>query len=381
MSDFVRLFLGTILCGFATSLISFVVYRVFLKRPAPTKKAFYLGFLLFFALLQIPSVRSCFTSNEAHWHQFSGRTMGTTWHITLNALNFKEDFLQSEIEAALKEVESHFSTFDTESEISRFNQSGTNAFEISPMFLKVFEAAQRIFEKTGGAFDPTVGPLVEAYGFGKAERKGAPSPEMIEEIKSHVGFNHISLDRKNQTLTKDHEAVTCTFAAIAKGFGVDQIFERIQALGIQGAMIEVGGEVRVLGKNHEQKPWKIGIRHPGQPGQTIAAVPLSHGALATSGDYFNMYTDRGERLNHTFDPRTGENVRHNLTSVSVFSETTLEADALATALMVLGPEEGFNFAESNGIPAYFILRSGSDFKKKSTTAFHAIENGLSEVLK
>ncbi|MBN2309227.1 MAG: FAD:protein FMN transferase [Candidatus Hydrogenedentes bacterium] len=301
--------------------------------------------------------------------------MGTTYSvkITIHPHDWAEaQQMEAVIRARLDEVERCMSTYNSASELSQFNLLHTSEpFEVSAATAHVFAMAHQVSAASGGAFDVTVGPLVNAWGFGPEKREGVPSDDELAALRARVGYDKIDVDEARATLRKTRPDVYCDLSAIAKGYAVDRAAEALEEHGFHDYMVEVGGEVRTAGGNRHSTPWRIGIEKPDAAGRTVErVVPMSGQALATSGDYRNYYEVDGNRLSHTIDPRTGRPITHHLASVSVLHDECAMADAYATALMVLGPEEGFALAEKLGLAALFIVRDGpGEFLERETTAF------------
>jgi len=222
----------------------------------------------------------------------------------------------------------------------------------------VMRHALQVSEETNGAFDITVGPLVNAYGFGPDLRVDLPTDDELALLYQRVGYDKLTVDPEKNLVSKSGGDVYCDLSAIAKGYGVDRVALKLEELGITDYFVEVGGEVRVRGVNFEGQPWRVGIEQPVAGARAVRkVVPLHDAAMATSGSYRN-YTDvDGQRVSHTIDPRMGRPVTHNLVSVSVIHPSCEWADAYATALMVLGPEEGPAFAREKGLQALFITEA------------------------
>ena len=312
----------------------------------------------------------------------SGPTMGTTWSVTLDARGHGRGDLgpaRAAIDGRLAKVNHLMSTWDPDSELSRFNRhASTEAFRLSPETLEVLGLAQEISEKTHGAFDVTVQPLVAAWGFGAGARAPGHGPEAaeLEAIRQRVGFRLLELDPMAGTARKRRPDVECDLSAIAKGFAVDEVARALSVLGWADFLVEVGGEVRAHGRRPEGGAWRVGIERPDAEGRVVqTVVALADAVMATSGDYRSFYEEGGKRLTHIVDPRSGRPVGHSLASVSVVHREAVRADAWATALTVLGPEEGFTRAEAEGIAAYFLVRSeGGSFEARSTRAFPALHD-------
>jgi thiamine biosynthesis lipoprotein len=290
----------------------------------------------------------------------NGATMGTTYTVKVVAEGFDEAAkgpLGEQVQEVLDGVDFAMSTYKPDSEIEMFNRSGTEIFEASAEMVEVVAEAQRVARLTFGAFDITVGPLVDIWGFGPSGAREAPDEQTIEELVALTGYEQISVDVEARVLRKARSDCRIDLSAIAKGFAADEVAEFLEAEGFDHFMVEVGGEVRCRGRNGVGEVWRIGIERPDYRGRAVQlAIPLSNLALATSGDYRNFVIRDGRRFSHTIDPRTGYPIDHDLASVSVIHASCMTADALATALEVLGPEEGLELANRLQIPALFIVR-------------------------
>ena len=267
------------------------------------------------------------------------------------------------------------STYLDSSELSRFNQSrDTEPVTLSADTIAVLSEAMRISEATEGAFDVTVRPLVEAWGFGATERHEMPREKELASLRSRVGWHRIKVDERANTMRKLAPAVECDLSAIAKGYAVDRVSMALAKAGLGNHMVEVGGEVRTAGHNGARQPWRIAVEHPlsmkREPHRVLALADM---AMATSGDYRNFYEKDGVRLSHTIDPRTGRPVSHRLASVTVLDPSCMRADGYATALMVMGEAEGFRFAEEHDLAALFLVREGGEkLSEKATPRFQAL---------
>lgn len=308
---------------------------------------------------------------------FEGETMGTTYSVRVERpperfTHFPET-LGEIVEAELLDVDMHMSTYRDDSDLSRFNQLGeTTPFTIPPPLYGVLERAQKVSEETGGAFDITVGPLVNAWGFGPDGRpETVPDDAAIESLKTHVGFQKLAITRDPWTVAKSDPEIYCDLSAIAKGWAVDQIAGALVVEECSNFMVEVGGEVQTRGDNADGVPWRIAIETPTEGRRDVyAIVSLSGLAMATSGDYRNFYDTEGSRLSHTIDPRTGKPITHNLASVSVVHVQCALADAYATALMVMGGDEGYRWAQERDLAAFFITREpDGTIEHRMTDAF------------
>jgi thiamine biosynthesis lipoprotein len=312
----------------------------------------------------------------------NGATMGTTYTVKVVPKGFDEtakEPLGQRVQRVLDGVDLAMSTYKTDSEIQKFNRSGTEIFEASEDLVEVVAEAQRVARLTLGAFDITVGPLVDIWGFGPSGSEKAPDEQTLEELVALTGYEQVSVDVEARVLRKARSDCRIDLSAIAKGFAVDEVAGLLEAEGFVDFMVEVGGEVRCRGRNDTGAVWKIGIERPDHRGRAIQlAIPLANLALATSGDYRNFVIRDGRRISHTIDPRTGYPIAHNLASVSVIHASCMTADALATALEVLGPDEGLTLADRLEIPALFILRIGdNEFEEVQTRVWTALVENFS----
>lgn len=305
-----------------------------------------------------------------------GRTMGTSFSVKVvgDLSPEAQQALAQAVQAELDQVNAQMSTWREDSELSRFNRHGdATPFPVSPQTRAVVVEAARVWGATGGAFDPTVGPLVRAWGFGGGDAPAAPLDDArIAALQAHLGLDKVTVDREENTLAKVDPAVELDLSAIAKGWGVDRVHQAVVGLGHGDVMVEIGGEVRVSGRNARGERWRLGIERPDSGrGVVHQVVSLEGDAMATSGDYRNYVERDGERWSHTIDPRTGRPIKHGLASVTVLAEDCTTADAWATALNVLGPEEGPAVADAQGLKAYFLVRSGDGFEPRLSAALAA----------
>jgi len=312
--------------------------------------------------------------------------MGTRYRIKVvmdEASSKQMHDIEKASNAALENVNAKMSNYLEDSEVSGINSwTEDEPFPVSSDTLEVLQHAMEISSTTGGAFDITVAPLVDAWGFGPPGRMPEPPDrQAIDQIRERTGWEKLEVDRASSSVSKSRSDLSLDLSAIAKGYAVDQVADALDLLEVQNYMIEVGGEVRTRGLNERDEPWKIGIERP-IPGDDQAVelvVPMSDASMATSGDYHNYYEIEGERISHTIDPRSGYPITHSVASVTVVGPLCVRADAYATALMVLGPD-GFDLAEELGLAAYFLQRDKEDvFVGRMTTAFKQIlESGESQ---
>lgn len=277
--------------------------------------------------------------------------MGTTYHIKVVAHSpLDADRLKNEIDKRLDDLNQELSTYIPTSEISLFNRSVDTKKKrsVSPDFLYVMAMAQQIHQLSQGAWDGTVKPLVDLWGFGSIDRRQTlPDAGTIEELMKTIGFHRIEIS-KDGYLRKTIPQVTVDLASIAKGYAVDQISDLIRSHGLEDFIVEIGGEVYASGLRKDGKMWRVGVNTPRRDASFDAvyqAVELQNKAMATSGDYRNFFEFNGVRYSHVIDPRTGYPVKNGVVSVSVISDNCTFADGLATALMVMGPETGIELTD------------------------------------
>ncbi len=304
----------------------------------------------------------------------TGAAMGTTWTLRVAPREHGADAgaIRRLVEAALAEVDESMSTYRHDSSVSRFNATtSTDWIDVPESLAEVVAEAQCIGAATGGALDLTVAPLVRLWGFGSAEpRLEPPADEDVAAALVRSGTSGLAVRLEPPALRKRTPELTLDLDAIAPGYAVDLVSKRLEEAGFHDYMVEIGGELRVLGRNAEGLPWRIGIEQPDESGRSVVRVLELEGmAVSTSGDYRDFFVAEGRRYSHTLDPRTGRPVAHDLASVTVLRPTATEADGLSTALMVLGPDAGFELAERMGWAVLFIERSEAGFAQRETTAF------------
>lgn len=304
---------------------------------------------------------------------FRGPTMGTTYAVTVVADDIDDVRLRLAIPSTLTRVEAAMSTWQPESELSRFNHAETtDPFPVSAHTVTVIQHALAISNLTGGAFDVTVGPLVDAWGFGPpGHPPAAPADADLARLRMQIGWQQLAVDAAASTIRKRAPAISVDLSALAKGYAVDQVAELLEREGFTNYLVEVGGEVRAAGRSTLGNEWRVGIERPSAGPPTVyRTIPLDGYALATSGDYRNTYVLDGQRVSHTIDPRTGRPVTHALASVSVIDPLCVRADAIATALMVLGPDDGYALAVEEDWPALFLLRlADGTLEERATPAW------------
>ena len=286
-----------------------------------------------------------------------GTTMGTTYSIKY--IEEEGQSFQPQIDSLLEEFNLSLSTYIPESEISRFNRDALLKFE-SPFFYPVLKRSKEIYKKTEGAFDPTVGPLVNAWGFGPEEGR-VPSKEKVDSLLQLVNYDSIFFD--TVAVCKMVKGMKLDFSAIAKGYGVDVVANYLMDRGIENLFVEIGGEVYARGVSERGLPWAVGVNYPSldpeKQQSALAIVPLVNQAIATSGNYRNYYEVDGVKYSHTISPVTGYPVEHSLLSASVFAEDCMTADAYATAFMVLGTERAIEIDEKEEDIQIYLIYSNA----------------------
>ncbi|MCT7940897.1 FAD:protein FMN transferase [Shewanella sp. SP1S2-7] len=304
--------------------------------------------------------------------QLAGKTMGTTYHITVirNDQLPEANLLQTEIDMALEIVNNQMSTYRPNSELSRFNKlqirQGT---EVSPDTLTVVKEAIRLYKITDGALDITLGPLVNLWGFGPDKRPTtSPSLEAIQAAKAKTGISELTID--GNRLIKDSADLYVDLSSIAKGFGVDKIASLLDKYQVSGYLVEIGGEISVKGHKADGSEWRIAVEKPSEDGQEVQQViELGTMALATSGDYRIYHEENGERFSHLIDPRSGYPIKHKLASATVLHKSSMTADGYATAMMVLGTEASLALAKEQNLAIMLIEKQEQGYQVYYSEAF------------
>ena len=315
-------------------------------------KRWHLPFLLFLIIGSVFII----SKNQPTYRTQQGKIFGTLYTVTYE----HNADLQPQIVAAMQAVDNSLSPFNKKSIITHINNN--DSIVVDKLFSEVFNTAKQIYSESHGAFDPTVAPLVNAWGFGF--KKGLEiSDTTIDSLRTLIGFNRINLHEGH--IETEEPRIILDFSAIAKGYGSDRVAQVLDSFGIQNYMVEIGGEVVVKGHNKNGNPWGIGITKPiddslsvNQELQTV--LRLTNCAVATSGNYRNFYYKDGVKYAHTIDPRTGYPVQHSLLSATVIAENCMRADALATAFMVWGADSAMAYCEQHPeIKGYFIVAADS----------------------
>jgi thiamine biosynthesis lipoprotein len=296
----------------------------------------------------------------------SGEAQGTTYNISYSDVenrNFK-----NQVDSILRQFDLSLSTYVKSSEIVRFNNSDSFQFEL-PYFYPVLEKSKEIHKASDGAFDPTVYPLIEAWGFGP-EKVDFPDSSRIEEIKEYVGFQYIQFDKEK--VKKEKEKVSLDFNAIAQGYSIDVVYDFLESQEIENMMVELGGELRVKGKNENGDLWAIGIDDPqqedGKQPKRVAIINLDNEAISTSGNYRKFFVHEGKKYGHSINPKTGYPIQRDIISATVVAPTCMEADAWSTAFMVTGLKKAKEILSmQDQLKAFFIYEDENGALKQYNT--------------
>ncbi len=343
-------------------------------KTRPIKLASFLVFIgLIFSTVMLAGCES--RESSLMPIRIAGGTMGTTYSLTVmvsrDQAETARESLRTKVEAELAAVNQEMSTYIGDSELMRVNARAEREWiEVSDGLFKVLNKSLQVGNMTQGAFDITVGPLVEVWGFGASiTGDKVPAKEDIKTLLAQTGFKKLQLDASNNSVFKS-ESIRLDLSAIAKGHGADRVAGVLDAEGFQHYLVEIGGEMRLKGDSPRGESWRIGIEVPSlMQGNTQKAIAISNKGVATSGDYRNFFEVDGKRYSHTIDPRTGWPVTHKLASVTVIADTTAEADALATAFSVLGVVEATKVADAYKVAAFFVQREEDGFVESHSAEF------------
>jgi FAD:protein FMN transferase len=326
-----------------------------------------------FGLLLLMLLVACQKEQTIEPLRFVGKTMGTTWSVVMvPTAGIDHEGVPQALQLRLDQINHLMSTYDPTSEVSRFNQQqSTDWFTISDETARVIDLSLEVSRLTSGAFDISVGPLVDLWGFGPSERGTAiPDQDQVEQRMSSIGYDKLELRLSPGAIKKKVGSLRIDLSAVAKGYAVDELAALLKQKGINNYLVEVGGELQVSGFKLDGNPWRIAIEKPLEGRREVETViPLTGTALATSGNYRNFFIDDGQRYAHTIDPVLGRPIRHKLASATVLDPSCARADALATALMVLGEEKGRILVEKHQIPAYFLIHQQDKLVDFTSSAF------------
>ncbi|MEW6998156.1 FAD:protein FMN transferase [Colwelliaceae bacterium BS250] len=306
----------------------------------------------------------------------TGYTMGPivyTVKLIADKQNAEQLQLAQKVDDLLVSINKQMSTYDANSELSKFNQyQGLESRTVSTELGQVLTESIRLAKQTNGALDVTVGPLVNLWSFGPENRtEKVPSEDLIARTKMHIGIEKISL--KDGKLAKNDSKVYVDLSAIAKGFAVDKVAELLEQHGFNDYLVDIGGEMRLHGVKANGSNWHIAVEKPIAGARAVQKLIIpGNNAVATSGDYRNYFEQDGIRYSHTINPESGWPINHKLVSVTVVHPSSMTADGLATAIEVMGPEQGFKFATEHNIAVYLISKTDDGFSEQATPEFTAL---------
>lgn len=306
-------------------------------------------------------------------HALHGETMGTSWSVKLVAsAQVDLHLLHDGIQRILDRIVSQMSTWESDSDISRFNRSPAGSWHALPEeFFTVLSCAVQIARESGGAYDPTVGPLVAAWGFGAALKPmRIPDPKSLADARSRVGWHRLEL-RQTMRTALQAGGVALDLSAIAKGFGVDAVVAHLRGQRISAALVEVGGELRGYGSKPDGARWAVLVETSaeGSDGAEPCVMVLDDVAVATSGDHWHAFEQDGVSYSHSLDPRSGRPVPQATMAVTVVAADAMQADAWATALTVMGAEDGLSYAQGSRLAARFVTRTRDGLRITMSDAF------------
>ncbi len=352
-------------------------------KPLTIKNQKALSFTLGLFCLCLLGFSACSSKTDSSQVlKFSGVSMGTTYSVlyflpkqdgkTSHADELKPELLKAQLAQRLEEIEQNMSTYRKDSDLSKFNQSPVNEWQkLDEELFLVLRTAQDISNLSEGAFDISVGPLVNLWGFGPDfHAQKIPDDQAINEALKQVGIRYLKLDSEQGRALKE-KALYLDLSAIAKGYAVDQMAELLKAKGINNFLVEIGGELRASGTKEGQAAWKVAVEKPElHPlSRSIEGVlELKDIAIASSGDYRNYFEHDGKIYSHTINPATGKPVEHNLASVTVLHSSCMYADALATAMMVLDSTKALELADREQLAVLLLVREGENFKHLASKA-------------
>lgn len=310
-----------------------------------------------------------------------GPTMGTAWSVKLVVPSQRSaDELQRGIQREVDKVVAQMSTYEVDSDLSRYNRAPASTWQtLPPEFFGVLDYALSLAGDTGGAYDPTVGPLVNLWGFGPGARlHEVPSDAAIAAARERIGYARIQLDPATHRAWQPGD-VYVDLSSVAKGFGTDQIARYLEREGVTSYLVDISGELRAHGRRPDGSDWQVGIEKPGAAAGAVdttneiqRVVRLREKSMATSGDYRHFFEDAGRYFSHHIDPRTGRPVEHRIASVTTIADDCMHADSIGTALMVLGEDAGLAYARERGLAVLMLVREGDGFVERTTPAFDAL---------
>ena len=348
-------------------------------RPAAGNVWFQLGGRIAGACLLLAMLTGCHASTVVQ--SLDGESMGSTWSVRYVIDNPSPPDIRAAVETRLGLVDRQMSTWKPDSDLNRFNSAPAGTWlELPPELYEVIEAALKLAADTGGAYDPTVGPLVDLWGFGAAgARREPPDAASIAATRSRTGWQRVQVDSEQRRVLQAG-GIHLDLSSIAPGFAVDLIAGYLESQRINDYLVEVGGELRSSGNKPDGSAWQVAIQRPLDNDSVDDSVtpahvlPLRDTSLGSSGDYRHFFVDEGRRYAHRIDPRTGYPLDNAVASVTVSRPHCVDADPLATALSVLGADAGLSYANQHGIAALFILRTPAGFEERMSTEFPRLLN-------
>ncbi|TQV88984.1 FAD:protein FMN transferase [Aliikangiella coralliicola] len=323
---------------------------------------------LFISFILLVAVTAC--QQDPQYARLKGYTMGTTYHVTIEKKSVDEQKLQQAIDNRLAQINQLMSTYIDDSELSLFNKSSsTNCQKLSEDTLYVIKNAIEISQQTKGKFDVTLAPLIEIWGFDKKDTGNQiPTQETIKQLLSQIGYEKISIG--NNCVAKQTDKLSINLSAIAKGYAVDEIANTVKAHGVKNYLVEIGGEIASKGVNAKGISWQIAIESASSKDRSIQKIIAPKGlSVATSGDYRNYFEKNGQRYSHTIDPTTGFPITHKLASVTVLHKEAMMADAIATAMMVMGPDDSLKLANEYKLPVFMLVKNENGFEEVFSDGF------------
>jgi thiamine biosynthesis lipoprotein len=309
------------------------------------------------AVIQAQQVQ---TKDQWNAHCWQGRSMGTNFSMTLNLPRLvSSDLIERECRAELERLEQIFSLYRDDSELSRLNAADPKTWHpVSTDLARVTARALELSQITGGAFDPTIGPLIRVWRLHEvADTWKPPTADAIAAARERVGARWIEVRLDPPAVRKQLDGIELDLNSLVEGWAIDHLIALMRDRGVENALVELGGEFRAIGTRPDREPWTVGLEDPFNPSRLCARVPLNDSALSTSGDYRQAIIHDGDRYSHIMDPRTGSPIRHECRAVSVLADDAFAADGWATALLVLGPQEGIQLANTHGLAASFAGQS------------------------
>jgi len=314
---------------------------------------------VFVAALLLPLLVACTDSEPV---RLTGGTMGTTWSISIADSGDRDlEALHLEVMQSLAGLNAAMSTWDSDSEISQFNQMPAGCMSISPAFAGVVAASLDISQATDGAYDISLSPLIDLWGFGAEGEVVAPTEKQVAELLAQTGYQNLDVEERN--LCKRFDDIQINLSSIAKGYGVDVVADLLKEQGIENFLVEIGGELFASGSKNGE-PWRVGVENPASQGgqSAILALPLENQAVATSGDYRNFFVLDGKRYSHILDARRGRPIHNQIASATVIADSVMLADGWATALMTVGSERAVEIADEQGLAILLILHEEDGFQ-------------------